>query len=83
MLWVRVRHFLQRVLHRHRVEQELDDEVRAYYETLAERGMAKGLSHDEALRAAHLAFDRPEQVEQSVREIRMGASIETIWQDIR
>jgi len=71
------------VLHRHRVEQELDDEVRAYYETLAERGMAKGLSHDEALRAAHLAFDRPEQVEQSVREIRMGASIETIWQDIR
>ena len=84
MAWSsRVIHFVRRLLQRGRVEQELDDEVRDYYEQLAERGVATGLSRGEAMRAAHLQFDRPEQVQQSVRENRMGASFETLWQDIR
>ena len=84
MSWIsRVRHFWRRVVDRQRVEQDLDDEVRAYYETLTERGMANGLSRREALRVAHIQFDRPEQVQHDVREIRMGASIETLLQDIR
>src|SRR5580698_3762340 len=83
MSWTRVKHFVRRLLHRGRVEQELDDEVRGYYETLVERGMAKGLPYSEALRAVHLRFDGPDQVKQSVREIRMGAAFETVLQDIR
>jgi putative ABC transport system permease protein len=84
MAWAsHARHFLRRVLHRHRVEQELDDEVQAYFEMMTERGVAGGLSDNDARRAVRVKFEGPEQVKQRVREVRVGASLETGWQDIR
>jgi len=57
---VRFLHFWQRLMHRERIEKELDDEVQAYFEVVAERHMARGLSREEARRAARLEYDGPE-----------------------
>jgi putative ABC transport system permease protein len=68
---------------RREVEQDLDDEVRSFFEILVERGMARGLSREEAQREARLRFEGVEQVKQRVREERVGAPIDTTLQDIR
>jgi predicted permease len=61
----------------------LDAEVRSYFEIVVDRMMARGLSRVEAMRAARLDFEGPEQVKEKVREARMGTVIETTWRDIR
>ncbi|HEY3938652.1 MAG TPA: ABC transporter permease, partial [Bryobacteraceae bacterium] len=61
----------------------LDAEVRSYFEIVVDRMMARGLSREQAMRAARLEFDGPEQVKQQAREARMGTAIETTWRDIR
>src|SRR5262249_45639649 len=65
------------------VEQELDEEVQSYFEILVERGMARGLSPDEARREARVQFEGAEQVKEKVREGRVGAPIDTTLQDLR
>jgi putative ABC transport system permease protein len=75
--------FVRRVWRRRDVEQELDEEVRAYFEILVERGMEGGLSREAAEREARVKFGGPEQVKERVREVRVGAAIETFFQDVR
>jgi predicted permease len=79
----RLWHLWDRLLHRDRVEQELDDEVQAYFDILVERGMARGLTREQAMRAARVRHEGPEQVKQRVREIRMGTAIERTLNDLR
>jgi putative ABC transport system permease protein len=79
----RARHLFRRFRNRGTFEQELDDEVQAYFEILIERGMACGQSREEAKRAARVQFEGAEQVKQRVREERVGAPIDTTLQDIR
>jgi hypothetical protein len=82
--WIHsVANLLHRWRHRHEVEQDLDGEVQAYFETVVERFIAQGLTPEEARRAARLKFEDPERVKQKVREVRMGAAIETASQDVR
>jgi len=82
--WVSgVANLCRRWVHRRQVEEELDDEVRAYFDTLVERFIARGLSLQEARRAARLHFEGPGQVKEKVREARTGAAIETTLQDVR
>lgn len=71
------------LLHRERVEQELDSDVRAYFEILVDRQIARGLSPEAARRAVRLEFESPDEVKQNVREVRMGAMLETTIQDLR
>ncbi|MGH9722736.1 MAG: ABC transporter permease, partial [Bryobacteraceae bacterium] len=78
-----MKHFVFRTRQRREVEQELDEEVRAYFEILVERSMARGLSREAAERAARVRFEGPEQVKEKVREVRVGATIETFFQDLR
>ena len=78
-----LKHFLIRTGRRHEAEQELDEEIRGYFDVLIERGMQRGLSRAEAERAARVEFDGPEQVKEKVREARMGAVVETFVQDLR
>ena len=84
MSWAhRAIHLLRRWLHRNRVEEELHEEVSIWFEIMVERGTARGLTREEAERAARVAFEGPLQVEQKVREARVGAALETMWQDVR
>ena len=59
MSWGRRIAHLRRILFgREQIERELDDEVRAYFDILIDRYMARGLSREKALRAARMAAAR-------------------------
>ena len=71
------------LLRKDQVEQELTEEVHAYLELLIEAKIKKGLNPAEARRAALIEMGGVEQVKESVREVRMGHFLETMWQDLR
>ena len=71
------------LLQRGSVEADLDSEVETYFEILVERYTAQGLSIEEARRAVRLQYEGPVQVKEKVREVRMGATIDTTLQDLR
>ncbi len=84
MGWVnRAFHLLRRFRNRDIVERELDEEVQAYFDVLVERGIGRGLSREDALRAARVRFEGAEQVKHRVREERVGAFIDSTLQDLR
>ncbi len=78
-----IRGLIRNLLRRERVESELDLEVRSYADLLQEENMSKGMSSEEARRAARIEVGGPEQIKEEVRGARAGAWIETVWQDLR
>src|SRR5438045_150512 len=66
-----------------RLEDQLDDEVRACFDMLTDRYRAQGMSLAEARRAARIEFDGTEQVKEQVRDARVGAGVESLLQDLR
>src|ERR1035438_1942515 len=64
-------------------DNDLDDEVRSWFEIRAAQFEAQGMTPGEARREARRGFYGPEQVKQQVREERMGAGIESVVRDIR
>jgi putative ABC transport system permease protein len=71
------------LFHKERVDQESREEIRAYLDILTEEKIRQGLSPREARRNALVELGGVEQVEERVREIRMGRFIETVWRDVR
>jgi putative ABC transport system permease protein len=71
------------IFRRDRLDQELDEEVRAYLELTAAEKVRCGIAPEEALREARRGLGDIEQVKQSVRNIRIGASMDTLIQDLR
>jgi putative ABC transport system permease protein len=69
--------------HRQHIEEDLDAEIRAHFDILIERNIAKGMSHQTARREATLEFGGREQVKQAVREARLGAAIGARLRDVR
>src|SRR3954466_12938170 len=78
-----IKHLYRRLRHPDRSEAELDEEVQSYFDVIVERRISRGLSREEAERAARLEFDGPGRVKEKVREARAGAGIETTWRDFR
>jgi predicted permease len=70
------------LLHRDRVEQDLDDEMRAAFELLVEEKVRAGLALPAARRAAAIEL-RIESVKEQVRDIRAGSLVDTFVQDVR
>lgn len=66
-----------------KLEAELDREMWAYLEMLVDRHLARGLSMEDAQRAARIEFEGIEQVKEQVREVRVGANLDSSMQDIR
>lgn len=66
-----------------RTDQDLDNEVRAYVDMVAEEKMSAGMNPEEARRAARIEAGGVEQVKESVRDIRAGVWLETFLQDLR
>ena len=66
-----------------RVEQDLDEELRAYLEQLTDEKVRSGESYAAARRAALLELGGVEQVKEEVREIRIGNMLESILHDLR
>jgi len=66
-----------------RNDRDLDDEVHSYVDLLAEEKMREGMRPDEARRTARIELGGVEQVKEDVREVRAGAWLDTVFQDIR
>lgn len=81
--WQRVLRLRRNLLSKARVEQELDEELRAYVELLTAEKVSGGMDEAAARRAALLEVGGVEQVKEAVREVRAGAVLETILQDTR
>ncbi|HEX2777083.1 MAG TPA: permease prefix domain 1-containing protein, partial [Candidatus Acidoferrales bacterium] len=64
-------------------ERELDDEVRGYVDLLADEKRREGMSPEEARRSAQIELGGIEQVKEQVREVRAGAWLDSLFQDLR
>jgi putative ABC transport system permease protein len=71
------------LFHKNRVDQEFSEELQVYLDMLTEAKLRQGLSPRDARRSALVEVGGVEQVEERVREIRMGQFIETVWRDVR
>ena len=79
---MRVRTLLRNLFARHRVERELDDELRAYVDLLTDEKVAAGMPRHQARREAHVESGGVEQVKEQVRVVRSGALVEQFVQDL-
>ncbi len=66
-----------------RVDQELDEEIRSYLELVSAEKVRCGMAPEEAGRQARLDLGGIEQVKESVRDLRIGVSMDTLMQDLR
>ena len=73
----------QRLFYKTRVEQEIDEELRAYLETAAEQKMAAGLTREAAVRAARVEIGSLDAIKEGARDIGWESTVEGFWQDIR
>ena len=82
-LWFRIQGVVRNLFGKERVEKDLDEEVRAYVDLMADEMVASGMSADEARRAAMAEFGGMEQAKQAVRDKRAGTGLEMLWLDVR
>ena len=64
------------------MERELAEEIRAHLEMLTELKIREGLNPEAARRAASIELGGEEQVKERVREARLGAHLDALWQDL-
>jgi predicted permease len=74
---------LRALLHRTHVEQELDEELRAYFEDAVERHVHAGLTREDAIRAARIEVGSVTSVKDSVRDAGWESRLDDLWQDVR
>src|SRR3979409_1412246 len=72
-----------RLLHRRKMEEQLDKELRFHLEQHAGELIAHGHDPEEARRQARLALGGPEQVKEECRDARGTRWLEDLWQDFR
>lgn len=82
-LWQRLKRAASNLRHKGRLESDLDAELRAYAEGVTEEELRAGLSPAEARRRALAEMGGLEQVKQAVRESRAGATVASLWDDLR
>src|SRR6516165_7895950 len=74
---------LRSLLRREQVDQELDEELRAYQEMAAEEKMRDGVTRREALRAVRLERGSPELTKEVIRSGGWESFVEACWRDLR
>lgn len=79
----RLRHLFEYLFRRRRLEDGLDEELRSSFEMIVDRNVGRGLTPDEARRAARIEFQGLEQVKESVRDGLAGSGLYSFLQDIR
>jgi len=70
--------FWRNLFRKSRLDADLDREVRAYVDMLAEEKMQAGMSPEEARRAAFIELGGVEQVKEQVRDVRVGIFLDTL-----
>src|SRR5262245_39299042 len=76
-------HRLRMSLRRRNVEGEMDRELRFHLEMETAENMRRGMSEEEARRAALLSFGGIERTKEDYRDIARFRRLEEFWQDLR
>jgi predicted permease len=74
---------LRALVRRSRAERELDAELRTFLETSVEEKIRRGLSPQEARRAARVEMGSLDAVKDRVRDVGWESIVESIWRDAR
>jgi predicted permease len=82
-MMARLRSLWRNLLHRRRVERELDEELSSAFELLIDEKLRAGLPPEAARRAARLELGSVESLKEGVRDERAGAGIDALMQDVR
>ena len=84
MRWLsRITSLFRNLSRKQKNEQQLDQEVCSYLDLLTEEKIQSGMAPEAARRAARLELGGVEQVKEQVRDVRAGAWMETVLQDLR
>jgi putative ABC transport system permease protein len=83
MTWWDVVRFRTRALRRGRLEKEFDKELQFHLDELAKRHSDRGLSGEEARRAARREFGAPLTIKEDLRATRGLNVIDAFVQDLR
>ena len=65
------------------LDEDVDDEVRFAHAELAARHEQRGMTPDQAQRAAVLEVGGLDQIRERSRQMRVGAVVERFWSDVR
>ena len=79
----RVRSLWRNLVHRDRVERDLDDEIRGTFQMLVDEKLRAGFTRADARRAAAIELGQIDSVKSEIRDIRAGALVERVALDIR
>ena len=82
-MWTRLRLRLAALFRRARFEHELDDELAFHVQARADEWERRGLSPTAARRRARIEFGNVERVKEETRDVRLGAWLELLRQDLR
>jgi putative ABC transport system permease protein len=82
-LFVKTRSLLRNLFSSRHVEADLAEEVQSHIEMLTEENIRRGMSPDEAQRAARIELGGIEQVKEQVREQRLGSWLHSVASDCR
>src|SRR5712692_778369 len=66
-----------------RLDQDLDDELRAHLEMLVDENLRRGMTIEEARRAARLSFGGVEQTKEAYRDQRGLPVVDSVLRDLR
>ena len=79
----RYRALWKNLFHRNQLDHDLDEELDAYVEMASAEKVRTGMSPEEAYRDARREMGGAEQIKQGVRDIRAGALLDRLVQDVR
>lgn len=74
---------LHALFRKEQVEQELDEELRAYLEASIAEHMRAGMGREDAARAARVALGSLEAVKDRTRDVGWETVLESFWRDVR
>lgn len=74
---------LRGLFRKEQVEREMDEELRAYLDAAATEKMRRGMSREEAQRAARIEMGGAESIKEKVRAASWETLLETLWQDLK
>lgn len=83
MSFTKVGSFFRNLFRREEVDEQLDQEMSSYLVMLADEKIAAGMSREQAIRAAKIELGGSDQVKEHVRDVRAGAWLESLLQDLR
>src|SRR5204862_5981824 len=74
---------LRGLFRRDAVLDDIDEELRAHVEMAIEANLERGMSPEEARRAALASFGDPGRAREHGYDVRGGGWLEAAWQDVR